>query len=304
MPPSVTHTRSNKCRKRCARLRRTRACAGSYTSSTASVHGQAPPFGATETSSLHTRHVLAYNNAKVRAERTFFQECSCRGLEGFALRPGLVYGPRSRWIADAAADLRNHQAWLLGDGLGIFNGIYVDNLYAAILASLQAPSEAAGAYLVGDERTTTWQDFYLHDCRRPRGPSRAYSPGGSPSGLHAPFARSPRESCRQPVRAHGPNGRARLPEAHGRKYLRSRPVPASVKQAIGDPAATWKRGGRRRAFTTNHLGAGVAPTVPVALSPRAGGHQARLPATGQLAGGGSTQPGVAGVCGGLPLRRC
>ena len=128
--------------------------------SSASVHGQAPAPGTTESSALQTGHALDYNNAKVRAEQAFFREISRHHLAGFALRPGIVYGPRSRWIADAAADLRTGRAWLLRDGSGIFNGIYVDNLGTAVAATLSAPAAAAGAYLVGDEGTVTWRDFY------------------------------------------------------------------------------------------------------------------------------------------------
>lgn len=128
--------------------------------STASVHGQAPDPGTHEDTPLHTRHALDYNNAKVRAERAFFLAAHRHELAAFALRPGVVYGPRSRWIADAAADLRFGRAWLFREGDGICNGIYVDNLVSAVAAALVAPAEAGGAYLVGDQETVTWREFY------------------------------------------------------------------------------------------------------------------------------------------------
>lgn len=128
--------------------------------SSASVHGQAPAAGTTEASPLHTRHALEYNNAKVRAERSFFLGCARHGLAGFALRPGVVFGPRSRWISDLAADLRGHRAALLGAGDGICNTLYVDNLAEAVALALTAPADAAGPYLVGDPDGVTWGDFY------------------------------------------------------------------------------------------------------------------------------------------------
>ena len=128
--------------------------------STASVHGQAPAPGTHEGTPLHTRHALDYNNAKVRAERAFFNAATRQDLEAFALRPGVVYGPRSRWITDAASDLRLGRAWLFREGDGICNGIYVDNLVSAVTAALVAPATVAGAYLVGDKETITWRDFY------------------------------------------------------------------------------------------------------------------------------------------------
>ena len=128
--------------------------------STASVHGQAPARGTNESSPLHTAHSMDYNNAKVRAEQNFFHECSKRQITGFALRPGVVYGPRSRWITDLAQDLRLGQAWLFNGGAGICNSIYVDSLGGAAISALTAPAGAAGPYLVGDNETVTWRDFY------------------------------------------------------------------------------------------------------------------------------------------------
>jgi nucleoside-diphosphate-sugar epimerase len=128
--------------------------------SSASVHGQNAAVGTREDSALHTRHALDYNNAKVAAERTFFKECRKRDLTGFALRPSVVFGPRSRWLSDLAEDMRAGRAWLLKEGRGICNSIYVDNLVAAVRACLVARDDAAGAYLVGDAETVTWRSFY------------------------------------------------------------------------------------------------------------------------------------------------
>ncbi len=128
--------------------------------SSASVHGQNPPPGTDENSPLTTNQAMDYNNAKVRAEQRFFAECRRLSLVGFALRPGVVYGPRSRWIADLANEMIEGRAWLYEGGRGICNGIYVDNLVHAISCCLQATDDAAGAYLVGDAETVTWEQFY------------------------------------------------------------------------------------------------------------------------------------------------
>lgn len=128
--------------------------------STASVHGQNPPAGTDESSPLHTKHVLEYNNAKVRAEQSFHRECSIHHLEGFALRPGVVFGPRSRWITDLADDLRQGRSWFINGGNGICNSLYVDNLVSAVNSALTTTPEHAGSYLVGDAETVTWREFY------------------------------------------------------------------------------------------------------------------------------------------------
>ena len=128
--------------------------------SSASVHGQNPAPGTDEATPLHTNQPLDSNRAKVRAELKCVSECRRHSIIGFALRPAVVYGPRSRWIADLAADLIEGRAWLYQGGRGICNGIYVDNLVHAIACCLHATDDAAGVYLVGDAEEVTWAQFY------------------------------------------------------------------------------------------------------------------------------------------------
>lgn len=130
--------------------------------SSMSVHGATPEPGTNEHSPLVTTHASEDTNHRVIGEQVFFQRCERLGLEGIALRPGLVYGPRSAWFADLVRELREGRAWWFGDGRGIFNGIYVDNLASAVFSALAAPAIATGKpYLVGDEDTVTWREFYL-----------------------------------------------------------------------------------------------------------------------------------------------
>ncbi|MEO6005483.1 MAG: NAD(P)-dependent oxidoreductase [Opitutus sp.] len=128
--------------------------------SSASVHGQNPAKGTDESTLLNQHQQLEYSTARIKAEQKFFAECARHSLVGFALRPGVVYGPRSRWIAELASDLLEQRAWLYEGGRGIFNGIYVDNLITAINCCLQATDDAAGPYLVGDADQVTWEQFY------------------------------------------------------------------------------------------------------------------------------------------------
>ncbi|MGB5135687.1 MAG: NAD(P)-dependent oxidoreductase [Prochlorococcaceae cyanobacterium] len=127
--------------------------------SSASVHGQAPAAGTDEASPLHTRHRFAYNNAKVRAERELAR-CRRRGsLELVILRPGIVFGPRSRWVTDLADQLLSDRAYLIDEGQGICNSIYVDNLIEAIQLALTVPSADGEVFLVGDRERVSWLDF-------------------------------------------------------------------------------------------------------------------------------------------------
>lgn len=134
--------------------------------SSASVHGQNPVQGSDENTPLSDRQEMAYNNAKVRAERHLFADARHLGIELFVLRPSIVFGPRDRWISSLVGDLEQGTAWLIENGQGLCNTIYVDNLVEAVRCCLVAPSQAAGrAYLVGDAEWVTWHGLYERTAR-------------------------------------------------------------------------------------------------------------------------------------------
>jgi len=128
--------------------------------STAAVHGQAPPPGTDETSPLNDRQPIPYNNAKVLAERRLLQLREQGSVELVMLRPGIVFGPRSFWITSFAAALLAGTAYLVNDGRGICNSVYVDNLIHAALLATRAPAADRQAFLIGDTEQVTWADFY------------------------------------------------------------------------------------------------------------------------------------------------
>ena len=127
--------------------------------SSASVHGQNCPPGTTEDSPLRADLPILYNNAKVRAEWALEKLARDGRVEVVRLRPGVVFGPRSRWIADTAADLRAGRAAWLNGGRGLCNSIHVDNLVEAIRLAALTPGLGGEVFLVGDAETVTWHDF-------------------------------------------------------------------------------------------------------------------------------------------------
>jgi nucleoside-diphosphate-sugar epimerase len=129
--------------------------------SSASVHGQNCAPGTNDSSPLRDDQAMVYNNAKVRAEWTLQKLARDGRVELIMLRPGVVFGPRSRWIADAAHEIRQGRAAWLNRGEGICNSIYVDNLVDAIRLALISPAPASNVFLVGDRETVTWRDFLL-----------------------------------------------------------------------------------------------------------------------------------------------
>lgn len=129
--------------------------------SSASVHGQNPPPGSDEDSRLSVRQEMAYNNAKVKAERCLLRDSQRLGIELFMLRPSIVFGPRDRWASSLVNELEQGLAWLVNEGKGICNTIYVDNLVEAIRCCLVAPAGSSGRpYHVGDAEVVTWRGFY------------------------------------------------------------------------------------------------------------------------------------------------
>lgn len=128
--------------------------------SSASVHGQAPQPGTDERSPLSDRQVLAYNNARVRAERELWRLRSQGAVEVVILRPGIVFGPRSSWVIRFADDLLAGKAYLMNRGRGICNSIYVDNLIHAIHLAATKPEIDGEVFLVGDQERVTWADLY------------------------------------------------------------------------------------------------------------------------------------------------
>ncbi len=129
--------------------------------SSASVHGQNPPPGTTEESPLHLRHVLGYNNAKVEAERRLQTLAASGGVEVVVLRPGIVWGPRSRWVYDVADALRAGAATWIDGGRGICHSVYVDNVVHAVERAIATPGISREAFFIGDTEPMTWRDLYL-----------------------------------------------------------------------------------------------------------------------------------------------
>jgi nucleoside-diphosphate-sugar epimerase len=56
--------------------------------------------------------------------------------------------------------LLEKRAYLVGDGQGVFNSIYIDNLLACIRTCCDHIGDARGFFNVADNELVTWRDFY------------------------------------------------------------------------------------------------------------------------------------------------
>ena len=128
--------------------------------STMCVHGQAPVFGIDEESPLGDRQPFPYNSAKIYAERKLLQMRKRGNVEVIIFRPGIVFGPQSRWIVRLADELLQGNAYLVNGGQGICNTVYIDNLVHAMHLAITADNVDGKAFFIGEQELVTWEDFY------------------------------------------------------------------------------------------------------------------------------------------------
>lgn len=133
--------------------------------SSAAVHGLAPVAGTDETTRPLPRQASAYNQAKRDAERVLDRARRGGTVELVQLRPGLVHGPRSRFVAGLAHDLLAGTAWLTENGHGICNAVGIDNLVDAVRLALVRPEADRRVFLLNDRESVTWLDFYTELAR-------------------------------------------------------------------------------------------------------------------------------------------
>ena len=128
--------------------------------SSAAVYGRVESPEIPDDSPPIKNHWMPYASAKASAELFLRSVLTSSPPEITILRPGIVWGPRSRWSINAALDLINHAAYLVGDGSGVCNTIYVDNLISCILTCSNHRTSASGFFNVSDDEFVTWRDFY------------------------------------------------------------------------------------------------------------------------------------------------
>jgi nucleoside-diphosphate-sugar epimerase len=128
--------------------------------SSAAVHSLNPASGTDEGTPILDRQAMDYNNAKVRAEQVLRKARERGKVELVMLRPSIVYGPRCRLIAGLVEKLIARTAFLVNEGSGICNGIYVDNLIEAILLAVKCADADGESFLVSDAETVTWREVY------------------------------------------------------------------------------------------------------------------------------------------------
>jgi nucleoside-diphosphate-sugar epimerase len=105
-------------------------------------------------------HWMPYARQKGKAEN-FLRERMRDGKVAIAvLRPSLVWGPGSPWVLGPAGELVRGSAYLIRDGAGICNLMYVDNLVRSISAVIADPAPTTGFFNIRDDERMTWREYY------------------------------------------------------------------------------------------------------------------------------------------------
>lgn len=156
--------------------------------SSMAVHGYDLPAVLTEDQPF-TSVGEAYAVSKAEGERVAFEVGAARNVEVVALRPSLVYGPRSPfWVISYFERTKNEQVTLIDEGRGLANLVWVEDVVDAMLAGRTRADAAGQAFLISGSQPVTWREYigrFARMCRKPLPPS---VPGWR-AKLQAPFLR-------------------------------------------------------------------------------------------------------------------
>ncbi|MDE3089187.1 MAG: NAD-dependent epimerase/dehydratase family protein [Chloroflexota bacterium] len=128
--------------------------------STVNVHGYPPPHEVNARSPLcFTGDFYSISKAEgERAARLFARE---NPLPLVVIRPACTYGPRSEaWTLQPLRRVRRGAPVLIGNGDGICNAIYIDNLVDLILLAMEKDAAIGQTFIGAEGRGVTWREFY------------------------------------------------------------------------------------------------------------------------------------------------
>jgi nucleoside-diphosphate-sugar epimerase len=128
--------------------------------STINVHGYPPPQGCNADSPLRESGDF-YSDSKIATERAAWQFHRERGLPLVIVRPACTYGPRGgAWTLTPLRRVRLGRRVLIGDGTGLCNTAYIDNLVDLILLATKNDAAIGQAFIGSDGVGVSWREFY------------------------------------------------------------------------------------------------------------------------------------------------
>src|SRR5437867_6591766 len=104
----------------------------------------------------HRDQWMPYARAKARADEFLRARMPERACAIVVLRPTLIWGPGSPYVLGTATALVDGSAFLVGDGAGVCDLMYVEDLVRCVEAVVAHPAPPPGAYNVGDVAVPSW----------------------------------------------------------------------------------------------------------------------------------------------------
>ncbi|RMF82603.1 MAG: SDR family NAD(P)-dependent oxidoreductase [Chloroflexi bacterium] len=102
----------------------------------------------------------AYSMTKAEAERVVRSVGDENGLEYSIVRPGMIYGPRSKtWTRNLFKLARRKPMPFLGDGSGSVHPIHVDDVVDLCLTCATHPAAVGEAFNCTPDPSPTWREF-------------------------------------------------------------------------------------------------------------------------------------------------
>jgi L-gulonolactone oxidase len=160
--------------RRLARIAAAHGCERFVHVSSAAVYGGAMGDAAyVEETELRERDDMAvYPLTKLQAEWALKEAADECGLEYAILRPTCVYGPRTKpYTLMPIRLIRRGVPVILGDGHGLMDVVYVEDVARALVLAAQSPAARGGVFNIGHE-TVTLNDFYARYGRMLNRPVR------------------------------------------------------------------------------------------------------------------------------------
>jgi nucleoside-diphosphate-sugar epimerase len=118
------------------------------------------PDGVEETYPVHTTYV-PYPDTKIASEQVVLQAHIEGRISATIVRPGDVYGPRSRaWAVIPVELIKARRFTLPGGGRGIHSPVYIDNLVDGVVLAAAAPEAAGQIFTLSDGYGVPCREFF------------------------------------------------------------------------------------------------------------------------------------------------
>jgi nucleoside-diphosphate-sugar epimerase len=107
-----------------------------------------------------------YPDSKIASEQVTLQAHVAGDVQATIVRPGDVYGPRSRgWTVLPVQMIKAGQMVLPAGGHGQIGPVYVDNLADGVLLAAESPDAVGEIFTIADGTTVEIGDFFGHYAR-------------------------------------------------------------------------------------------------------------------------------------------